>query len=78
MDKEHEVTFGTLNPDGELTNVRMIKQSAMLECPWFIMMAMHYRADGSCRCNDSTHFEMQEWGYIWDGDHWQGKPDDDE
>ena len=53
--------FGTLHPDGTLTNVRNLPQSAMLACPHFIMVAEHYRANNSCRCNDPKHTEMGEW-----------------
>lgn len=58
--------FGTLHPDGSLTNVRNLPQSAMMECPHFIMVSEHYRANNSCRCNDPKHTEMGEWGYVWD------------
>ena len=57
--------FANLNPDGSLTNVREIKQSDMLKCPHVIMVAEHYRADGTCRCNDPEHKEMRAWGYRW-------------
>jgi len=70
VDKDHKVTFGTLMPDGELTNVRQIKQSDMMKCPHFIMLPSHYRDDGSCRCNDHEHTEMADWGYTWKGGSW--------
>jgi hypothetical protein len=59
--------------DGKLveTNVREIKQSDIQRCPHFIMVAEHYRADGSCRCNDREHTEMKEWGYKWRNGAWQ-------
>jgi hypothetical protein len=62
---EHEVTFGTLQPDGQLTNVRLIKQSSMTKCKFFIMDPRHYRDDQSCRCDDPEHRKMMivEWGY---------------
>lgn len=63
--------FGTLHPDGSLTNVRMLPQSAMLACPHFIMVPEHYRADNSCRCDDKSHTEMKTWGYRWKGKRWQ-------
>ena len=62
--------FGTLNPDGTLTNVRTIQQSDMRKCPHFIMMADHYRTDGSCRCDDPEHTDMSEWEYEWNGKAW--------
>ena len=67
---DHEIQFGTLHPDGALTNVRMIKQLDILKCRNVIMVPEHYREDGSCRCNDADHREMEEWGYFWNGEHW--------
>ena len=34
-------------------------------CPFSILVTEHYRADGSCRCNDVSHrvFMVNEWGY---------------
>ena len=63
---EHEVMFGTLNPNGEVTNVRKIKQLMFHNCPFFIMIPEHYREDGSCKCNDPEHRKMmkKEWGYT--------------
>ncbi len=57
--------FSTLHPDGTETNVREIAQSDMLACPHFIIMAKHYREDGSCKCNDPEEQAMmiREWGY---------------
>jgi hypothetical protein len=59
--------------DGEMveTNVREIKQSDMMKCPHCMMVAEHYRDDGSCRCNDPAHTEMKEWGYKWKGGQWR-------
>lgn len=70
MTEEHKVTFGTLGRDGTLHNVRLIKQSDIAKCPHFIMVPEHYREDGTCRCNDSTHTEMAEWGYVWKNGRW--------
>ena len=50
------------------THVRSLPQSAMLACPFVIMMPEHYRPNGSCRCNDHMHVEMQDWGYSWDNE----------
>ena len=57
--------FSTLHRDGTLTNVREIKQSDIAACPHVIMMPKHYRADGSCKCDDPTEQAMmiREWGY---------------
>ena len=59
--------------DGKLveTNVREIKQSDMLRCPHAIMVAEHYREDGSCRCNDPAATEMKSWGYNWYRGGWR-------
>ena len=46
--------------------IRQIRQSDMLKCPHCIMMAEHYRDDGSCLCNDPEATVMAEWGYRWD------------
>ena len=62
--------FGTLHPDGSLTNVRTIRQEAILACPHVMLLAEHYRADGSCRCADPEHVEMVEWGYRWLDGRW--------
>ena len=40
-------------------------------CPHFIFSPEHYRADGSCRCDDATHREMHDWGYVWKEGKWQ-------
>ena len=62
---EHKVQFGTLQPDGKLTNVRYLKQSSMAKFPFFIMVPEHYRQDETCKCNDPEHRKMmmKEWGY---------------
>lgn len=70
MPDKDSVTFGTLNADGTLTNVREIKQSSINRCPHVILVANHYRADGSCRCDDADHSEMKQWGYRWNGYLW--------
>ena len=63
--------FGTLHPDGSVTDEREIEQSAIKACPHFIMVPEHYHADGSCRCNDPDHPEMEKWGYKWNGKAWE-------
>ena len=65
---EHKIRFGTLSVKGGVAveeNVRMIPQSAIGRCPFLIMVADHYRADSSCRCDDPAHVEMKTWGYRW-------------
>lgn len=63
---EHKVTFGTLDYHGNLTNVRLIRQSDIAKCPFTIFDQSHYRADGSCKCDDLEHRKMMisEWGYT--------------
>ncbi len=65
MDENHKITFGTLEPDGTLSNVRLIKQSDIAKCPHFIMVPRHYREDGTCKCNDASESVMAAWGYSW-------------
>ena len=62
---DHEIKFGTLHPDGTLTNVRYVKESDIDKCSHFIMVPEHYRTDGSCKCNDPEEQAMmiKEWGY---------------
>ncbi len=53
--EEHKITFGTLSPDGSLTDIRLIKQSDVGRCPHVILVPEHYREDGSCKCDDPNH-----------------------
>jgi hypothetical protein len=62
--------FSTLNPDGTETNVRDINQRDLLACPHAILVADHYREDGTCRCDDPENAEMAEWGYTWKDGQW--------
>ncbi len=64
--EENQVTFGTLHPDGTLTNVRMMKQSTFANCPFFIIDFDHYREDGTCKCDDENYRKtvMKKWGYT--------------
>lgn len=48
-------------------NQRMAERNVR-RCRWLIMVASHYRDDGTCRCDDPEHTEMQEWGYTWDSE----------
>jgi hypothetical protein len=45
--------------------IHTIKQSDMRRCPFSIMVMEHYRADGSCKCDDAEHRKLmvREWGY---------------
>jgi len=69
---DNNVTFGTLHEDGSFTDERVIKQSSIRACPHFIMVPEHYREDGTCRCDDVLHHEMDEWGYAWRDGRWVG------
>jgi hypothetical protein len=62
---DNEITFGTLNQDGTLSNVKTLKQSAIGNCPFFIFAPEHYRQDGTCKCSNAEHRKMmiKEWGY---------------
>jgi hypothetical protein len=64
MSSEHEIQFGTLTEE-DLVNIRMIKQSDIKRCRFFILVPEHYREDGSCKCDDADHRKMmiREWGY---------------
>lgn len=51
----NDIRFSTLNlTDGKLveSNIRTLKQSDLLACPFAIMMPDHYRDDGTCKCDD--------------------------
>lgn len=65
MNMEHKIQFGTLHPDGSLTNTRILNQSAIGNCPFFIFMPEHYRDDSTCKCSNTEHRVMmiKEWGY---------------
>jgi len=60
------IQFGTLHPDGTLTNTRTLQQSAIRACPFVIFDPSHYREDGSCKCNDKAEQVkmVREWGYT--------------
>lgn len=62
---EHKVTFGTLGKDGELSNVRLIKQSDIGRCPFVIFAPEHYRGNGSCKCTNAEHrkYMVKRWEY---------------
>lgn len=66
--------FGKLNPDGTYEHIRTLPQAAMQACPWLIMIPEHYREDGTCRCDDPEHTELEDWGYFWNDEkeRWDG------
>lgn len=65
------IQTGILTPEG-YTSTGTINP---MSCPHFIMVREHFDATGQhCRCNDATHLEMAEWGYVWDGTSWISDP----
>lgn len=72
-DDHDTVQFGTLETDGNVTNVRVLRSSDLRACPHFILVPEHYRDDGSCRCNDPEATVMKEWGYVWVDGMWRGE-----
>lgn len=48
-----------------MAQIRKLKQSDLLKCPHCILMPQHYRADGTCKCDDPNEHVMQGWGYRW-------------
>ena len=50
--------FARLNADGSLSDVKIINQLDIKKCPHVIFVGEHYRADGSCRCDDPEHTEI--------------------
>lgn len=61
-----EIQFGTLHPDGTLTNQRSVKRTDIAACPQFILVPEHYRENGSCRC-DEGHYDDETGEWIEDG-----------
>jgi len=61
----HKIKFGTLNANGQLSDVREIKQSDIGRCKFMVLVLDHYRDNGSCKCSNKKHREMmiKEWGY---------------
>lgn len=57
-----------------------LSQSDLLKCPHCILMPQHYFPDGTCRCKDREHKEMEEWGYEWSESerYWAAPPEEEE
>jgi hypothetical protein len=51
--------------------VVVLKQSDLQKCPHFILVASHYRDDGTCKCNDKNETVMRQWGYRWKKGQWR-------
>jgi hypothetical protein len=64
--RESGVQFGTLRPDGVLTEVRTITHAAIKACPFYILVPSHYREDGRCKCDDPQERArmIAEWEYT--------------
>ena len=62
------ILFATLNPDGTLSNQRTLSHDSIGRCRFSIMVADHYRDDGTCKCDDRDHRAMmvREWEYPED------------
>jgi hypothetical protein len=58
--------FSKLTPDGREIDVRELSYRQIAKCPHLIFDPDHYRADGSCKCNDPHETIIREWGYHWD------------
>lgn len=43
------VRFSKLDENGSETDVRVISNFSIAQCPSFILIAEHYRPDGTCR-----------------------------
>lgn len=68
--EEEFVQFGELHEDGTYAEVATISSDDIRRCPHYIMVPVHYRADGTCRCDDPDATVMAEWGYKWNGERW--------
>jgi len=71
---EPTIMFGTLNPNGQITDSREIRRGDIAKCKFFILSPEHYREDGSCKCNDREHRAkmIRDWGYT--EEHFEGIP----
>ena len=60
--------FGTIQEDGNLTNVREVDQAIFAKCPFTIFLPEHYdTTDGTpCLCYDGEYRKMmvKAWGYT--------------
>ena len=45
--------------------IKVLKQSDIGKCKFFIFDPSHYREDGSCKCDDAAHRRMmiEQWEY---------------
>lgn len=45
--------------------IELVRQADLLACPHCILVASHYRENGTCKCDDAGESIMAEWGYHW-------------
>ena len=59
------VQFGRMDETGRVFDEREISHESIQACRFLILVAEHYREDGSCRCDDAQHRVMiiREWEY---------------
>jgi len=65
---DDRIKFGTLHPDGTVSDERQIERTAIAACAHCILDPEHYRSNGTCRCDDAGHTVMREWGYSWNAE----------
>lgn len=61
---EKIMRYAKINSPDELVTVKFQEINPQ-RCPHLIFVGEHYRADGSCKCNDQNETVMREWGYHW-------------
>lgn len=66
---DYTVACVSVGSDLKTSEVRVMRQSDFLRCPHTIMLPEHYRADGTCKCDDENE-NMAAWGYTWNGSRW--------
>lgn len=64
---EPSIMFGTLHPDGSVTDEVRISHATVSRCPNVILVPAHYDVAGvHCRCYVEAAPEMGVAGYTWD------------
>lgn len=54
-----------VDPEPGGTYVVNMDNNMIRGCDHYIFSPSHYRADGTCKCNEKNYPEMEEWGYTW-------------
>lgn len=44
-----DIIFNTMDSEGHVTHIKTLSRDTIGRCPSFILLASHYRDDGSCR-----------------------------